>query len=352
MLAICFGLSVFTSFLWAFYSISFVLEKLGAASFSSLSIPDFSIYIAIIILPIFLIWAIFGYAMQFLFNKNLHKNLYHLFQQMKKNQDYTDVVARLILESERQAKDGFILDKFDTLIADLNEILSEIIQKTKIASPEQIDTLWQKVQNGGKWSFAKLIIEVWQNQSNFLTRVLEKASEDIILSGSILEFCARYLNLVALLEKHDKDKVFLNIIEAGVMGKVFSIFAPIDDEIKKRRGLDDVKSFQQKEEKATQTSYELSATKDDYSLAFERTFGAPQAPMQPIKDVAQQWEELQKFSINLQQEEPTFEISMNNDLESIKEAPINSIENTTQQSANQDDKEDNQAYPFGNWMAQ
>lgn len=36
-------------------------------------------------------------------------------------------------------------------------------------------------------------------------------------------------------KKHDREKVFLNIIETGVMGKVFSIFAPISDEVRKVR---------------------------------------------------------------------------------------------------------------------
>ncbi len=342
MLAFCFGISAFSSVLWAFYSLSFMFEKLGARSVGALSLVEFSLYAALIVLPIFLIWAIFGFVMQFLFNKTLNKNLFHLYSQMKKNQDYTDVVARLILESERQAKDGFILGKFDTLVADLNEILSEIIQKTKIASPEQIDALWQKAQNGGKWAFAKVIIEVWQNQSNFLPRILDKASEDIILSGSILEFCARYLSLIGLLEKHDKDKVFLNIVEAGVMGKVFSILAPVDDEIKKRRGFEEIKSI--KEEVNAENDKDVEVLqKDGFSIAFEKTFGQEELPKVEEKE-EKTWDDLQNFSIKLDNE-PTFEISMGNETK-IEEVIAKKEDDSQKNPAN----EDTEQYPFGNWM--
>ena len=50
-----------------------------------------------------------------------------------------------------------------------------------------------------------------------------------------MEFCARYQATVSMLEKHDKEKVFLNIIEAGIMGKVFSIFAPVADGLRRNR---------------------------------------------------------------------------------------------------------------------
>ena len=113
----------------------------------------------------------------------------------------------------------------------MNELLSEIIKRAGIASSEQIENLWAKVQNGGKWSFGKVLIEVSQTQGEFQLRMFNRAQNDTILSGSILEFVARYQALIALLEKHDKEHVFLNLIETGVFGKVYSIFLPISDEL-------------------------------------------------------------------------------------------------------------------------
>lgn len=80
-----------------------------------------------------------------------------------------------------------------------------------------------------------MLIEVNQNQPNFQMRVFEKSQRDNVIAGTVLEWCARYLSLTALLEKHDKERVFIAIIETGVFGKVFSILAPVSDEIRRSR---------------------------------------------------------------------------------------------------------------------
>ena len=37
---------------------------------------------------------------------------------MKKNQDYTDLVVRVMLDAEHEIKDGFVINKFDVFIDD------------------------------------------------------------------------------------------------------------------------------------------------------------------------------------------------------------------------------------------
>ena len=212
-----------------------ILETVGAAGFHSAGITDVSFYAAYLLLPVFSVWIIFAIISQFLHNYRFNRNLNRLFVQMKKNQDYSDLIARIMLESEQQIRDGFVVQQFDLFVSDMNELISEIIQRSSLASPEQIDRLWSKVRNGGKWSFGKVIIEVNQNQPAFQMRIFEKAGHDNVLAGTIMEFCARYQSIVELFEKHDNEKIFLNIIETGVLGKVFSIFAPISDELKRKR---------------------------------------------------------------------------------------------------------------------
>ena len=212
-----------------------ILETVGAAGFHSAGIADVFFYAAYLLLPVFSVWIIFAIISQFLHNYRFNRNLNRLFVQMKKNQDYSDLIARIMLESEQQIRDGFVVQQFDLFVSDMNELISEIIQRSSLASPEQIDRLWSKVRNGGKWSFGKVIIEVNQNQPAFQMRIFEKAGHDNVLAGTIMEFCARYQSIVELFEKHDNEKIFLNIIETGVLGKVFSIFAPISDELKRKR---------------------------------------------------------------------------------------------------------------------
>ncbi|MBQ8630105.1 MAG: hypothetical protein IJ479_00100 [Alphaproteobacteria bacterium] len=235
MLALSFFILIFSSLLWIIYAVMHVLETVGAGGFRSAGIADVSVYAAYVLLPVFAVWIVFAVINQFLHDYRFNRSLNKLFIQMKKNQDYSDLIARIMLESEQQIRDGFIVQQFDLFVSDMNDLISEIIQRSSLASPEQIDRLWSKVRNGGKWSFGKVIIEVNQSQPTFQMRMFEKAGHDIVLAGTIMEFCARYQNIVELFEKHDNEKIFLNIIETGVLGKVFSIFAPVSDELKRKR---------------------------------------------------------------------------------------------------------------------
>ena len=231
MLALAFCVSVFSSVTWLIYASIFVFDKLNGLPINSLSLFDASIYVAFLLLPVFVLWMIFGYISQFSTNRHTSKNIYTLSLQMKKNLDYTDLLARIMLEAEQEIKDGFILNKFDVFISDMNELLAEIIKRSGMASVEQIENLWAKVQNGGKWSFGKVLIDISQAQSDFQLRMYNRSQKDKVLSGSVQEFVARYQGLITLLEKHDKEHVFLNLIETGVFGKVYSIFLPISDEL-------------------------------------------------------------------------------------------------------------------------
>ena len=139
--------------------------------------------------------------------------MFRLFSQLKKNQEYSDLLARIMLETEQNIKNSFMLSRFDILISDMNELLSEFLQRERLVSAEQIESLWVKVQNGGKWAFGKVVIENYNRQPTFRKKVYTDASSDNMLAGTIMEFCARYQTLIALLEKHDKEKIFINVID-------------------------------------------------------------------------------------------------------------------------------------------
>ena len=211
-MAVSFFTLIFSSLLWLIYSLRFIFDNLKGISFFDAGIANIMLYTLLVCLPIFLMWAVFGFVSQYLSNRSFSLQLQKLFVQMKKNQDYSDLLARVLIETEQQVKDGFVLNRFDLLIADMNELLSEIIRGCKLASGEQIENLWNKVQNGGKWSFGKVIIEVNNSQPNFQMRIYERSVRDNVIGGTVMEFCARYLAVVKMLEAHDRDKIFLNMI--------------------------------------------------------------------------------------------------------------------------------------------
>lgn len=188
MLALAFFASVFSTFLWLIYMFMYLKDKLGGMSFGSLGLSDISLYIALLVLPVLVLWMIFGYVTQYLNFHRLNDNMYSLFKQMKKNLEYTDLIARIMLEAEQNGKDGFILNKFDLFITDMNELLAEIIQRGALAAPEQIDSLWAKTRNGAKWAFGKVIIEIDANQGNFGSRLVLKAKTTKFWQGQFWNF--------------------------------------------------------------------------------------------------------------------------------------------------------------------
>ena len=231
MLTFAFFISAFTSSSWLIYSIMYVNERLGESSFSSLSLQESSGYIALVLLPILIMWMIFGYVHQFFATKFISRRTYKLLQQMKKNQDYTDLMVRIMIDAEHEIKDGFILNKFDLFISDMNEMIADILIRCNLVSSGQLESLWNKVLHGERWSIAKILISNSPAGYSVSEKILEYAKRDQIIAGTLMEFCARYQTLVSLMEKHDQDGVFLNIIQTGVMGKAFSILAPISQQI-------------------------------------------------------------------------------------------------------------------------
>ncbi len=392
MLAFYFFSLVFSSILWIIYIFSYINTKLGSMPFKSLGLADMTVYLALVLLPLFVLWLIFGYCNQYLANKNNAKSLANILNQLKKCQDYSDLLARVLIESEQQIKNGFILNRFDLLVADMNEMLSEIIQGCNIASKEQIENLWSKVQNGGKWSFGKVLIEVSQNQPNFQMRLFEKAQKNLMLAGTIMEFCARYQSVIKLLEKHDQEKLYYNMLETGVMGKVFSILAPISDEIRRTKEspapfsarkeifsaqisaeekvsedveqepkasfVSKINPFKKKKEPIFEEDEE-EPQKDPFSLALEKSFRAeePAAPRnEPAFDSAPAGEDPEDamptpvISAPLREEEPEEAMLTNTQkkLNSLKKE-WQEMNETKKEKPVEDEEEASLSYPFGGW---
>ena len=270
MLATALFGAVFSSIIWGVYSYRFILSSLSGMSLFDAGILNVTLYTVFMCLPIFIIWSVFGFISQYMNNRLLGRQMFRLFSQMKKNQEYSDLLARIMLETEQNIKNSFILNRFDLLVGDMNELLSELLQRERMASSEQIEHLWVKVQNGGKWSFGKVLIENYNRQPSFQKKIFADASSDTLLAGTIMEFCARYQTLLALLEKHDKERVFLNIVETGIFGKVFAVLAPVSDEIRRTREsfVSHPSDFSKKDDEREAVTRQYFATETKTSKSF------------------------------------------------------------------------------------
>ena len=195
MLMFCFFMAVFSSTSWLIYALMFIDSKLAEARLWEQNVEQLLLMLAVVFIPIFSIWMIFGFINQFLSNKNFNFKQNEILKQLQKNQDYTDLVVRVMLDAEHEIKDGFVLNKFDLFVSDMNEALSEIIQRCNIASSSQLEQLWQRVKRGERWVLGKAILDASKSQSTFDAWVREKVNRDKVFRGTLLEFCSRYQNL-------------------------------------------------------------------------------------------------------------------------------------------------------------
>lgn len=269
MLVFSFFAAVFSSVSWLIYALMFINSKLADERLLAQDLSTMLMFLAVVFLPILTVWVIFGYVNQFLINRGMNKKQSELLTQLQKNQDYTDLVVRVMLDAEHEIKDGFVLNKFDMFISDMNEALGEIIQRCNIASSAQLEQLWQRVRRGERWTLGKAILDASKNQSTFNEWVREKVGRDNVFRGSLLEFCSRYQNLLQLLEKHDRDRIFVRMIENGVFGKVYSIMAPMSEGITGSQKIAEVYS--------PQTNAAIQKTKEYTSVLKLATMEEPKA---------------------------------------------------------------------------
>lgn len=346
---------IFVSIVWVVGAWHFIEMSLSGISFFDAGILNIILYGLFVCIPLFLIWWMFSTACQTIYNRRTFGQMKTLFAQMKKNQEYSDLLARIMLGSEQDNRSAFEMSRFDLLLSDLNELLSDFISRQRMASEEQIEYLWTKVQNGGKWSFGKVIIENYNRQPNFRQKVLVNVLADNVLAGVVLEFCARYQKIIGLLEKYDKEKVFLDMLETGVMGKVFAIMTPISCEIQRSRdggyGQSQIEQPQPQpqsdlrqpeynglkektDEKASVSDEEIK--KDSFSLALERSFGS-----EPFLETAEnkKTDDVPSFlgrSDSLSETQKTLDV-------------LKKEWQTAGATAAQKDKVDDLTYPFGGW---
>lgn len=232
MLNISFFIATFSSIIWAIYCLKFLsLSALSEATGSD------ALYhgIFILLFPIAVVWGIFALIKSYFENKRNSYYFYHLLDQIKKNTETLSAVSQNLSIAETNIKSGFILQQFDMLISDINEILSDIIKRSNSVSSAQIEHLCERAAGGERWIMAKTFIEITNYQPYFSDHLQEKAVKDSLLKGSILEFYTRYKTIRHLLSNEESQKIFFNMIEFGALGKVFEILTPIAEALSQNK---------------------------------------------------------------------------------------------------------------------
>lgn len=224
MLNISFFTAAFVSISWLIYSSRYLnITNL----ITNANIEQLYQSTIIILLPIIVIWGVFALIRNHFTDKRVSKYIYSLLDQVNKNTTTAINLSTSLSETDNKLKNGFMLQEFNLLISDINEILSDIIKRSNSASSTQLEHLWSRTAGGERWLMAKTFIEITNYQTGFIDHLKQKAYKDNLLRGSILEFHARYKALQTLLATQDTQKIFYNMIEYGALGKVFDILTPI-----------------------------------------------------------------------------------------------------------------------------
>lgn len=222
-------------FIAAFSSILWFLFGLKSINLQNMANNPETFYQVIfsIAFPIGLIWGIFALIKSTEEQKDIRLQNLRITEQLNKNAETTNALNCALIALEKEFKNSFMLQEVDTLIADCNEILSDIIKRSNSISSAQMEHLWNRTAGGERWLIAKTFIETNNFQPGFTDHLINKAQKDPLLKGSILEFEARTRSLYQLLEMHDTQRIFYNMIEFGAMGKVYNIVIPIAEKLKK-----------------------------------------------------------------------------------------------------------------------
>lgn len=227
MLNISFFIATFTSIFWFIFSLKFI----NFATLNNLSLSEIYQYMSFSLFPIAFIWGLFVIIKGYYSEQHSISKLHNTLDLLEKSTKATSEICTALLETELEIKNSFILQKFDTLISDINEILSDIIKQSNSISSNQMEHLWARTAGGERWLIAKTFIETYNFQSGFAAHLLQKAQKDSLLKNSMIEFQMRYQKIKEILEIHDTQKLFYNIIVYGALGSVYNLIHPIIEEL-------------------------------------------------------------------------------------------------------------------------
>ncbi len=231
MLTFSFFTAVFLTISWLMYIGSYLYTRLNGISPAALGLTDLAVYTALAAAPLFVIWGIWGSVYRFRREKNQQKQFKMIEAQFKQNQEFLEIVARLLYQGQQSRHSQFILSQTELFVNELNGLIADMLQRYNFISDSEAARLWTTAEKGNKWGFAKALINLQNSSVDFENRLYRTALRENLLRGAVNEFCARYARLLDILKQYDHEKIFLNIIETGAFGKAFAILAPLADRL-------------------------------------------------------------------------------------------------------------------------
>ncbi len=379
MLNFSFFITSFASITWLIYSIRYLSARISTLQTETGFLFHAAVTVA---LPIMTIWGIFALIKSYYADKKSSRYAYHIFEQIQKNTEALTEISQTLLGTQNTIKNSSIIQEFNLLISDINEILSDIIKRSNSVSSAQLEHLWTRTSGGERWILAKTFIEISNYQPEFIEHLKEKAIKDSLLKGSILEFHARYKHICNLMNQNDHP-IFNNMIEYGALGKVYEMLrsvaqslqneaSPVTKQIKSTLKTDHTPKFSLSEERGEPfsiPSFLSSSEENTPSL----TLKAPSENMPKAANIDEGLKAIRDEILSPQKEEPRLnnnfspitsgfsqtqialkqvtKDSTNKEKRLEKKTPVISLDELEEEINNSPENNyDEYAYPFGAWL--
>jgi len=225
-LVLLYSISVAFSLLWIGSAAIYINDKIGWANILTLEPNVITALISSSFIPVAVLWLVISFIQQSFAVKRQNRFTQLMLQQVKTSSGHNEAIVRTMIELYEHNRSARLLDRIDFNIQDINELLCEIAQRLNLISLDAIEALWRRASQGNKWVFCKVIIESDARHKNLSTKIIEQAKHDAILAGSLLEFGFRFEKLIEILHKYDRERFMKDLVENGVMGRVYAILAP------------------------------------------------------------------------------------------------------------------------------
>lgn len=223
-LILLFSSAVAATLLWLGGVLFYIYAKIGFPNLFALPMEDLTMLAATAFLPAIFLWMVVGLIYNVMTLKKHGNTINLLLTQTRRSADHAEAMVRTLMETQLQTRSAMVLHNADLFINELNDLLADIIVRLGLIQPAHTELVWQRVGDGNRWAFCKVILNNAENSPKFQNDLKDQLMRDKILSHSIRTFCYRFEQMFTMLERHDIEHYLTKIFEEGAMGRVYLRF--------------------------------------------------------------------------------------------------------------------------------
>ncbi len=232
-LILLFSFAVAASLLWLGSVLFYIYAKIGFPLLFGLPLPDLAMLAGTAFLPVIFLWMAVGLLYNVMVLKKQGGTINLLLTQTRRSADHAEAMVRTLMETQLQSRSAMVLHNADLFINELNDLLADITVRFGLMQPAHIEVVWQRVGDGNRWAFCKVVLQNADNSPKFQDDLKEQLRRDRILSHAVHTFCYRFEQMFTMLERHDIEHYLTKIFEEGAMGRVYLRFVEACREVDK-----------------------------------------------------------------------------------------------------------------------